>query len=75
MEARDADLGLNGEVRYGLLADGLDSHFFTIDPDTGELSAAFTADREVKDVYTVSYGPLHSLRYLCPRWLRVNELW
>lgn len=54
VEARDADLGLNGEVRYGLLADGLDSHFFTIDPDTGELSAAFTADREVKDVYTVS---------------------
>ncbi|XP_071829643.1 cadherin-23-like isoform X1 [Apostichopus japonicus] len=53
VEARDADLGLNGEVRYGLLADGLDSHFFTIDPDTGELSAAFTADREVKDVYTI----------------------
>lgn len=38
VQARDADMGLNGEVKYGIMhRDGVSSGF-DINPDSGELS-------------------------------------
>ncbi|KAJ8022829.1 Cadherin-23 [Holothuria leucospilota] len=53
VEAEDIDFGINGEVTYSLLAEGLESPLFSINSDTGELFTNFTADREVKAVYEI----------------------
>ena len=49
--AIDDDIGVNGEVTFSLDQHGT---LFYIDATTGVLYANFSADREVKDTYTVS---------------------
>ncbi|KAM3873528.1 neural-cadherin [Diretmus argenteus] len=52
--AHDADMGVNGEVRYGIMhRDGVSSGF-NIDPDTGVISTAVSFDRERQREYTLS---------------------
>uniref|UniRef100_A0A8C4VM31 Neural-cadherin n=1 Tax=Gopherus evgoodei TaxID=1825980 RepID=A0A8C4VM31_9SAUR len=46
VEAYDADLGLNGEVKYGLMHRDGASPGFSIDPDTGIITTTQSFDRE-----------------------------
>uniref|UniRef100_A0A8C6T609 Si:dkey-22o22.2 n=1 Tax=Neogobius melanostomus TaxID=47308 RepID=A0A8C6T609_9GOBI len=46
VHAEDADLGLNGEVRYGLMEREGVSSGFSIDPITGVITTTTTFDRE-----------------------------
>ncbi|MBN3295370.1 CADN protein, partial [Amia calva] len=54
VEAHDADIGVNGEVKYGIMhRDGTTSGF-AIDPDTGVISTTVSFDREKQREYTLS---------------------
>ncbi|KAJ7337971.1 hypothetical protein JRQ81_010497 [Phrynocephalus forsythii] len=54
VEAYDADLGLNGRVKYGLMHRDGASPAFSIDPDTGIITTAQSFDREKQREYTLS---------------------
>ncbi|XP_076827668.1 neural-cadherin [Brachyhypopomus gauderio] len=54
VQAHDADAGVNGEVRYGLMQRDGASPGFTIDPHTGVISTAASFDRERQREYTLS---------------------
>nr|XP_006635865.1 PREDICTED: neural-cadherin-like isoform X1 [Lepisosteus oculatus] len=54
VDAYDADTGVNGEVKYGIMhRDGTTSGF-VINPDTGDISTAMSFDREKQKEYTLS---------------------
>ncbi|XP_004551137.3 neural-cadherin [Maylandia zebra] len=54
VQAHDADMGVNGEVKYGIMnRDGVASGF-DIDPDTGVITTAVSFDRERQREYTLS---------------------
>ncbi|MGH0141278.1 UNVERIFIED_CONTAM: hypothetical protein FKN15_078002, partial [Acipenser sinensis] len=54
VEAYDADIGVNGEVKYGIMhRDGTTSGFI-INPDTGVITTALCFDREKQREYTLS---------------------
>ncbi|KAL8181909.1 UNVERIFIED_CONTAM: hypothetical protein K2H54_034219, partial [Gekko kuhli] len=54
VEAFDADLGLNGEVKYGLMhRDGI-SPGFSIDPVSGVITTTCSFDREKQKEFTLS---------------------
>ncbi|XP_030606404.1 neural-cadherin [Archocentrus centrarchus] len=54
VQAHDADMGVNGEVKYGIMnRDGVASGF-DIDPDTGVIATAVSFDRERQREYTLS---------------------
>ncbi|RVE63047.1 hypothetical protein OJAV_G00163090 [Oryzias javanicus] len=54
VQARDADMGLNGEVKYGIMhRDGVSSGF-DINPDTGVITTAVSFDRERQREFTLS---------------------
>uniref|UniRef100_A0A3B4CXY3 Uncharacterized protein n=1 Tax=Pygocentrus nattereri TaxID=42514 RepID=A0A3B4CXY3_PYGNA len=54
VQAHDADTGVNGEVKYGIMQRDGASPGFTIDPDTGVISTAVSFDRERQREYTLS---------------------
>ncbi|NXD06594.1 CADN protein, partial [Nothocercus nigrocapillus] len=54
VEAYDADLGLNGEVKYGLMHRDGASLGFSIDPDTGVITTTRSFDRERQRELTLS---------------------
>ncbi|NWZ65567.1 CADN protein, partial [Acrocephalus arundinaceus] len=54
VEAYDADLGINGEVKYGLMHRDGASLGFSIDPDTGVITTTQSFDREKEREYTLS---------------------
>ncbi|NWT65859.1 CADN protein, partial [Prunella himalayana] len=54
VEAYDADLGINGEVKYGLMHRDGASLGFSIDPDTGVITTTQSFDREKQREYTLS---------------------
>ncbi|XP_042642142.1 neural-cadherin-like isoform X2 [Tyto alba] len=51
VEAYDADLGINGEVKYGLMHRDGASLGFSIDPDTGVITTTQSFDREKQREY------------------------
>uniref|UniRef100_A0A665TZ65 Si:dkey-22o22.2 n=1 Tax=Echeneis naucrates TaxID=173247 RepID=A0A665TZ65_ECHNA len=54
VQAHDADMGVNGEVKYGIMhRDGVSSGF-DIDPDTGVITTAVSFDREHQREFTLS---------------------
>uniref|UniRef100_UPI003AAF7EDE neural-cadherin n=1 Tax=Centroberyx gerrardi TaxID=166262 RepID=UPI003AAF7EDE len=54
VQAHDADMGVNGEVKYGIMhRDGVSSGF-DIDPDTGVIRTAASFDRERQREFTLS---------------------
>ncbi|XP_043971716.1 neural-cadherin [Gambusia affinis] len=54
VEAHDADMGVNGEVNYGIMhRDGVSSGF-DIDPHTGVITTAVSFDRERQREFTLS---------------------
>ncbi|CAG6014487.1 unnamed protein product [Menidia menidia] len=54
VQAHDADMGVNGEVKYGIMhRDGVSSEF-DIDPDTGVITTAVSFDREHQREFTLS---------------------
>ncbi|KAF4798042.1 hypothetical protein TURU_066602 [Turdus rufiventris] len=53
VEAYDADLGINGEVKYGLMHRDGASLGFSIDPDTGAITTTRSFDREEQREYTL----------------------
>ncbi|XP_031175500.2 neural-cadherin [Sander lucioperca] len=54
VQAHDADMGVNGEVKYGIMhRDGVSSGF-DIDPDTGVIASTVSFDRERQREYTLS---------------------
>ncbi|CAJ1061360.1 neural-cadherin isoform X1 [Xyrichtys novacula] len=54
VQARDADMGINGEVKYGIMhRDGVSSGF-DIDPDSGVITTATSFDRERQREFTLS---------------------
>ncbi|XP_062848374.1 neural-cadherin [Trichomycterus rosablanca] len=54
VQAHDADTGVNGEVKYGIMQRDGASPGFTINPDTGVISTVVTFDREKQREYTLS---------------------
>uniref|UniRef100_A0A8C9MJX2 CADN protein n=1 Tax=Serinus canaria TaxID=9135 RepID=A0A8C9MJX2_SERCA len=54
VEAYDADLGINGEVKYGLMHRDGASLGFSIDPDTGVITTTQSFDREKQREHTLS---------------------
>ncbi|XP_069815734.1 neural-cadherin-like [Dendropsophus ebraccatus] len=54
VEAHDADTGLNGEVKYGLMHREGASPAFTIDAYTGVITTTQSFDREKQREYTIS---------------------
>ncbi|NXK44512.1 CADN protein, partial [Chauna torquata] len=54
VEAYDADLGVNGEVKYGLMHRDGTSLGFSIDPDTGVITTTQSFDREKQREHTLS---------------------
>ncbi|NXU52532.1 CADN protein, partial [Turnix velox] len=54
VEAYDADLGVNGEVKYGLMHRDGASLGFSIHPDTGVITTMQSFDREKQREYTLS---------------------
>ncbi|XP_072007544.1 neural-cadherin-like isoform X2 [Engystomops pustulosus] len=54
VEAEDPDIGLNGEVKYGLMHREGSIPAFIIDAHTGVLTTAQSFDREKKREYTIS---------------------
>ncbi|XP_077071073.1 neural-cadherin [Siphateles boraxobius] len=54
VRAHDADTGVNGEVKYGIMQRDGASPGFTINPDTGVISTAVSFDRERQREYTLS---------------------
>lgn len=60
VQAHDADMGVNGEVKYGIMhRDGVSSGF-DIDHDTGECSIAIIMQtlREFIPVAVVTWSPI-----------------
>ncbi|KAM6995518.1 LOW QUALITY PROTEIN: neural-cadherin [Tautogolabrus adspersus] len=54
VQAHDADMGVNGEVKYGIMhRDGVSSGF-DIDPDTGVITTTMSFDRERQREFTLS---------------------
>ncbi|XP_037129929.1 neural-cadherin [Syngnathus acus] len=54
VQAQDADMGVNGEVKYGIMhRDGVSSGF-DIHPDTGAITTATSFDRERQREFTLS---------------------
>ncbi|KAM9851671.1 neural-cadherin [Aulostomus maculatus] len=54
VQAYDADMGVNGEVKYGIMhRDGVSSGF-DIDADTGVITSAVSFDRERQREFTLS---------------------
>ncbi|KAM7421623.1 hypothetical protein PAMA_015666 [Pampus argenteus] len=54
VQAHDADMGVNGDVKYGIMhRDGVSSGF-DIDSDTGVISTAVSFDRERQREFTLS---------------------
>uniref|UniRef100_A0A3B4WJW5 Si:dkey-22o22.2 n=1 Tax=Seriola lalandi dorsalis TaxID=1841481 RepID=A0A3B4WJW5_SERLL len=54
VQAHDADMGVNGEVKYGIMhRDGVSSGF-DIDPNTGVITTAVSFDRERQREFTLS---------------------
>nr|XP_054596935.1 neural-cadherin [Nothobranchius furzeri] len=54
VQAHDADMGVNGEVKYGIMhRDGVSSGF-EIDTDTGVITTAVSFDRERQREFTLS---------------------
>ncbi|XP_028281097.1 neural-cadherin [Parambassis ranga] len=54
VQAHDADMGVNGEVKYGIMhRDGVSSGF-DIDPDTGVITTTVSFDRERQREFTLS---------------------
>ncbi|AWP15835.1 putative neural-cadherin-like [Scophthalmus maximus] len=54
VQAHDADMGVNGEVRYGIMhRDGVSSGF-DIDADTGVITTTVSFDRERQREFTLS---------------------
>ncbi|XP_042372618.1 protocadherin gamma-B2-like, partial [Plectropomus leopardus] len=54
VQAHDADMGVNGEVKYGIMhRDGVSSGF-DINPDTGVIATTASFDRERQREYTLS---------------------
>ncbi|KAK5861670.1 hypothetical protein PBY51_017128 [Eleginops maclovinus] len=54
VQAHDADMGVNGEVKYGIMnRDGVSSGF-NIDPDTGVIVTTVSFDRERQREYMLS---------------------
>ncbi|XP_053251573.1 neural-cadherin-like isoform X2 [Podarcis raffonei] len=54
VEAYDADFGVNGEVKYGLMHRDGASPGFSIDPDSGVIVSTRRFDREKQKEYTLS---------------------
>ncbi|XP_027005788.2 neural-cadherin [Tachysurus fulvidraco] len=54
VQAHDADTGVNGEVKYGIMQRDGASPGFIINPDTGVISTAVSFDRERQREYTLS---------------------
>ncbi|XP_069477477.1 neural-cadherin-like [Ambystoma mexicanum] len=54
VEAHDEDLGLNGEVKYGIMHRDGAVPGFSIHPDTGVISTAQVFDREKQRDYAIS---------------------
>ncbi|KAJ6651775.1 hypothetical protein lerEdw1_019498 [Lerista edwardsae] len=54
VEAYDADLGMNGEVKYGLMHRDGASPGFSIDPSSGIITTARSFDREKQRAYALS---------------------
>ncbi|KTG41786.1 hypothetical protein cypCar_00020332, partial [Cyprinus carpio] len=54
VQAHDADTGVNGEVKYGIMQRDGASPGFTINPDTGLISTVVSFDRERQREYTLS---------------------
>ncbi|KAM5158190.1 neural-cadherin-like [Mantella aurantiaca] len=54
VEAYDADTGVNGEVKYGIMHREGASPAFSIDADTGVISTAQSFNREKQREYTIS---------------------
>ncbi|XP_056142918.1 neural-cadherin [Lampris incognitus] len=52
--AFDADIGVNGEVKYGIMHRDGASSGFDIDPDTGVITTTVSFDRERQREYTLS---------------------
>uniref|UniRef100_H3D609 Si:dkey-22o22.2 n=1 Tax=Tetraodon nigroviridis TaxID=99883 RepID=H3D609_TETNG len=54
VQAQDADLGVNGQVKYGIMhRDGVSSGFH-IDPDAGYITTTVSFDRERQREFTLS---------------------
>ncbi|XP_044062896.1 neural-cadherin [Siniperca chuatsi] len=54
VQAHDADMGVNGEVKYGIMhRDGVSSGF-DINPDTGVIATTVSFDRERQREFTLS---------------------
>ncbi|KAI3360563.1 hypothetical protein L3Q82_002284 [Scortum barcoo] len=54
VHAHDADMGVNGEVKYGIMhRDGVSSGF-DIDPDSGVITTTMSFDRERQREFTLS---------------------
>lgn len=52
MQAKDADIGLNGAIRYELLSRGDDSHTkFYIDPSSGDIRSMVTFNLDGGKMY------------------------
>nr|CAH8854004.1 unnamed protein product [Trichobilharzia regenti] len=54
LQATDLDTGINSEMKYFLLEDGVNSTRFKIDSLTGIITTLDVFDREVKDTYTLN---------------------
>ncbi|XP_068179581.1 neural-cadherin [Antennarius striatus] len=54
VRALDADMGVNGEVQYGLVGRGGASPGFAIDPDTGVITTTASFDRERQREFTLT---------------------
>ncbi|KAM4601120.1 neural-cadherin [Polymixia lowei] len=54
VHAQDADMGVNGEVKYGIMHRDGASSGFDIDPDTGVISTTVSFDRERQREYSLS---------------------
>ncbi|XP_067093535.1 neural-cadherin [Osmerus mordax] len=54
VHALDADMGVNGEVKYGIMHRDGTSSAFDIDPDTGVISSTVSFDRERQREYALS---------------------
>ncbi|XP_078254534.1 neural-cadherin [Rhinoraja longicauda] len=54
VKAHDADLGVNGQVKYGLMIREGTTPGFRINPDTGSITTTQSFDRERQREYTLS---------------------
>ncbi|XP_072573022.1 neural-cadherin isoform X2 [Paramormyrops kingsleyae] len=54
VQAHDADISANGQVRYGIMHRDSASSGFAIDPETGVISTTASFDRERQREYTLS---------------------